>query len=208
MDPNVEYSLDMLNIHIRTGVKILERMASDFPNLKRFSHYSQFAEVLTPTGLLGAIREKIQDKRLRGFLSTKIYNNMSYDLLGCYMAEAAEDLSNAQIKVQQMIDKSNPLFYDNARAITDALIKYHKEWKAIAPNVYLIGIPLEDGEKVGLGAQLEYETHRQIVRMELPKGEYEQIKSHVRYVDNAGKGCMVVIAITFASSLLAACTLL
>lgn len=72
LNENVEYTLDQLNTYIKNGVAILQNMADDFPNITRFSHFSQLAFLAAPAGILGGLREGIQNKKLRKYLSTKI----------------------------------------------------------------------------------------------------------------------------------------
>jgi hypothetical protein len=206
-DENAEYTLDQLNSYIKEGVALLQKMANDFPNIKRFSHYSQFAAVLTPSGLLGSLREGIQNKKLARYLGTKIYNGMAYNELGDYVQQAAEDLSKAQIKVQKMVSPSDAIYYGNAKSIMDVCLKYLAEWKEIAPEVYKEEVTLNTGDKVNLGDQIEFWTQKELVNMELPEGEYKEVKSNVKAVV-CGSGCMVFIGIVLASSFLAACTLL
>ena len=158
-DENAEYTLDQLNSYIREGVALLQKMANDFPNIERFSHYSQLAAVLTPTGLLGGLREGIQNKKLTRYLGAKIYNGMAYDELGDFVQYAAEDLSKAQIKVQRMVSPSDAIYYGNAKSIMDVCLKYLKEWKKIAPSVYDEDVTLNNGEEVSLGAQIKFWTH-------------------------------------------------
>lgn len=206
-DENEVYTLNQLNSYIKEGVALLQKMVSDFPNIKRFSHYSHFVAVLTPSGLLGSLREDIQNKKLARYLGTKIYNGMAYDELGDFVQQAAEDLSKAQIKIQKMVSPSDAIYYGNAKIIMDVCLKYLAEWKEIAPEVYKEEVTLNTGDKVNLGDQIEYWTQKELVNMELPEGEYKEVKSNVKTIDG-GSGCVVFIGIVLASSLLAACTLL
>lgn len=208
IDDSKEYTLEELNNYINKGVEKILQMSNDFRSLTRFSHYSQFAAVLTPTGLLGSLRESIQTKKLMRYLGTKIYDNMSYDSLGFYMAAAAENLSKAQAKVQKMVSPSDPAYFGNVRSIIDALLKYHTEWKDVAPEVYAEELTLKSGEKFYLGVQMEYEMHKFFTQMELPDGEYKEIQRNVKNVDNGGSGCMVFIGIILTASLMAACSIL
>ena len=205
-DENAEYTLDQLNAYIKDGVAVLQKMTNDFPSIKRFSHYNQFAAVLTPGGLLGSLREGIQNKKLMRYLGTKIYNGMAYDGLGDFIQQAAEDLSKAQIKVQKMISPSDPMYYGNAKSIMDVCLKYLVEWKEIAPEVYKEEVTLNTGDKVNLGAQIEFWVQEELVNMELPEDEYQEVKDNVKTVIK-GSGCMVFVGIVLGTSLLAACSL-
>lgn len=206
-DENADYTIDQLNNYIQEGVAILQKMADDFPKLTKFSHYSQFAAVLTPGGLLGCIREGIQNKKLQRYLGTKIYNNMAYDELGDFMVKAAEDLSKAQIKLQKALPPSDPIFYGNTRIIMNVFLKCLAEWKEIAPEVYNEEITFSTGDTVNLGDQTEFWIHKELVNMELPKDEYKEVKKNVKDVTN-NSGCLLFIGILFITSLITACTLL
>lgn len=206
-DENADHTTDQLNNYIKDGVTILQKMVNDFPSITRFSHYSQFAAVLTPSGLLGSLREGIQNKKLMRYLGTKIYNGMAYDELGDFVQQAAEDLSKAQILIQKMVSPSDPMYYGNAKCIMDVCLKYLAEWKEIAPEVYKEEVTLNNGDKVNLGDQIEFWVQEKLVNMELPEGEYKDVKANVKAVVN-GNGCMVFIGIILTTSLLAACSLL
>lgn len=205
-DENAEYTLDQLNTYIKDAVAILQKMTNDFPSITRFSHYSQFAAVLTPGGLLGSLREGIQNKKLKRYLGTKIYNGMAYDELGDFVQQAAVELSKAQIKVQKMVSPLDPMYYGNAKSIMDVCLKYLAEWKEIAPEVQNEEVTLNSGDNVNLGDQIEFWVQKELVNMELPEGEYKEVKANVKAIVN-GSGCMVFFAIILTASLLAACSI-
>lgn len=207
LDANKDYNVDELNLYIKMGVKKLNNMASDFTKIERFSHYNELMAVLTPCGISGSIRENAQQKKLKKYLEKKIYHNRTYDNLGFFMLGAAENLVTAQERIQKKVAKSNPIYWNNVRIIIDALLKYNNEWKDIAPEVYAEELTLKDGTTFQLGFQLEYEMHKELMRMEFPKGEYNQIKKNVKNIGN-GMGCMTLIAISFIGTMLASCVIL
>lgn len=198
-------SLEQLNLHIRKVIDEVSQMTIDFGNLDTFAHYNQFLNALAPSGLLGALRENAEHKRLMKYLNTKIYKGMSFDEIGHKLVEIAEDLSKTQIEVQKQTKPSDECYYGNVKSIIEALEACRNAWESISPKVAMEELTRSDGEKIQLGPQIEYWIQCELVKMDLPK-EYDRIKKSVSQVQN-GTGCMVIIAISMAS-LLAACSML
>lgn len=201
-----ERTLEELNLHIKEVLDEIQQMTKDFSNLDAFSHYNQLLGVLTPTGLLGALRENAEQKKLMKYLKTKIYKGMSFDEIGDKIVEMAEDLSKNQIEVQKKTSPSDECYYGNVKHIVDALEKCRDAWEAISPKVAMEELTRSDGVKIQLGPQIEYWMQCELVKMDLPK-DYDRIKRSVKQVQSGG-GCMVLIAISMATGLLAACSIL
>ena len=62
-----EKTLEELNLHINKLLAEVQQMTKDFSNLDSFSHYNQLISALSPTGLLGALRENAEQKKLMKF---------------------------------------------------------------------------------------------------------------------------------------------
>ena len=200
-----EKSLEQLNLHITNVIDEVNQMTKDFGNLDKFSHYNQFVGVLAPSGILGALREKAEQKRLREYLNTKIYKEMSFDEIGYKIVDIATDLSKTQIEVQKLTQPSDNCYYENVKLIIDSLDACRKAWESISPKVAMEELTRSDGNTIQLGPQVEYWIQCELIKMDLPN-EYNKIKKNVSKVQK-GEGCMVIIAISLAS-LLAACSML
>lgn len=201
-----EKTLEELNLHIKEVLDEIQQMTKDFSNLDTFSHYNQALGALTPTGLLGALRENAEQNKLMKYLKTKIYKDMSFDEIGDKIVEMAGDLSKNQIEVQKKTSPSDECYYGNVKLIVDALEKCRNAWEAISPKVAMEELTRRDGSKFQLGPQIEYWMQCELVKMDLPK-DYNRIKKSVEQVQNGG-GCMVLIAILMATALLAAGSIL
>jgi len=202
-----EHTLEELNQHIEEGLVEIRKMTADFPSIERFSHYNELLAVVTPTGILGSIRENHQNKKLYKYLSTKIYKGMSFDEIGMLLTEAAEDLSNTQVKVQKLTTPSDPCYYDNVKKIIDTLAECRTEWIKIAPEVTKEELTrASDGAKFFLDPQVEHWMNCEYIKMDLPQ-DYNEIKRSVDRV-KGGNGCMVIILIAISATILAACSVL
>lgn len=204
-----EKTLEQLNRHIETVLDEVRQMTNDFSNLDSFSHYNELLGVLTPTGLLGGLRENAEKKKLRKYLETKIYKGMSFDEIGDKLADIAEDLSKTQIEVQKITKQTDECYYGNVKAIIDTLLICRDKWQAISPKVAMEELTRSDGSKIQLGPSVEYWMQCEFAKMDLPK-EYDKISKRVEQVQSgseSGSGCMVLIAISLAS-LLAACSMI
>ena len=200
-----EKTLEQLNRHIETVLDEVRQMTKDFSNFDTFSHYNQFLGVLTPTGLLGALRENAEQKKLMKFLKTKIYKDMSFDEIGDKLVDISEDLAKNQIKVQKLANQTDECYFGNVKAIIATLSACKDSWRAISPQVANEELTKSDVAKMALGPQVEYWMECEFVKMDLPK-EYDRIKKSVKQVQS-GSGCMVLIAVSLAS-LLAACSMI
>lgn len=202
-----EKTLEELNLHINKLLAEVQQMTKDFSNLDSFSHYNQLISALSPTGLLGALRENAEQKKLMKFLQTKIYKEMSFDEIGVKIAIIAEDLSMTQVEVQKKTKPSDDCYYGNVRLIVNALEKCKDAWEAISPAVAMEELKRKDGSTLVLGPQVEYWIQLELIKMDLPQ-EYERIKKSVKKAENGGSGCMVILALATATGLLAACSIL
>lgn len=200
-----EKTIELLNRHIDRVLDEVRQMTKDFPNLDTFSHYNQFLGILTPTGLLGALRENAEQKKLMRYLKTKIYKDMSFDEIGNKLVDISKDLSKTQIEVQKLVKQTDECYFGNVKAIIDTLSACKDNWIAISPKVANEELTRNDGVKISLGPQVEYWMECEFIKMDLPK-EYDRIKKNVKQVQS-GSGCMVLIAISLAS-LLAACSMI
>lgn len=198
-------SLDQLNLHINEVLENVRQMTNDFMNTETFSHYYLLLGVLTPTGLLSAIRENSEQKKLRKFLETKIYRNMSFDEIGFYLVDIAKDLSQTQVEIQKIVSKENEKYYGNVERIIVALEKCKKSWYEISPKVAMEVLTLSNGTTFQLNPQVEYEMQLEFVKMDLPP-KYNRIKKSIKQTQS-GKGCMIIIAITL-TVFLSACSLI
>ena len=200
-----EKSLDQLNSHLEEVLEDVYQMTKDFMNTETFSHYSQFLSVLTPSGLLGAFREKTEQKKLRKFLETKIYRNMSFDEIGFNLIHIAKDLSETQAEIQKRVSKDDEKYYGNVELIIETLEKCMNSWQEISPKVAMEVLTLANGTEFQLGPQVEFEMQIEYAKMDLPP-KYNRIKKSIKQAQN-GSGCMIIIVIAL-TTFLSACSVL
>ena len=198
--------INELNHYIHDIIDDIRVMARDFSNKETFSHYSTLLGVITPTGLLGAIRENVEQKKLMKFLSTKIYRDMSFDELGFHLVRRAMDVCEKQSQLQKLTSPSNPLYYENVKLIIDSFEDCRKKWEGIAPKVLMEELKLTDGDTIQLGPQIEFETQSQYLMMDLPD-EYKKYHKIVKRLQR-GPACSVILIIFIAAITLAACSIL
>lgn len=192
--------------HIEEVLKEVSQMTNDFSNTKTFSHYNTLSMALAPYGILGALREKSEQKKLRKFLETKIYKNMSFDEIGDRLVELARDLCESQAKVQHIISSEDEAYYGNVRRIIDNLEVCYKKWFDISPKVAMEELHYANGDTIQLGPQIEYWMQLEYIKMDLPE-EYKRITKAVKKVQKGGSGCVILLFL-LSSSLLTACCLI
>ncbi|MBR3713452.1 MAG: hypothetical protein IKP73_06425 [Bacteroidales bacterium] len=178
----------------------VRQMRKDLSTLDTFSHYNQFVGALMPTGILGAIREGIENKKLQKYLSTKIYKDMSYDEIGYKIVDIARDLSETHAKVQKMIPKEDKNYDGYASNIVEVLSDCLATWKQISPEVAMEEITQSDGKTIQLGPTMLHKLYKEFDKMDTPS--YFLVKEilrkieHPRIWDNdVVLGCGVLILI-------------
>ena len=196
----MEENKETLNEFIKNKLDELNKMANDFTKIERFGHYNSLLEAALPGGLLGTIRENIQEKKFDKYLKTPIYKGLGFAEIGISLVDYAKELCEAQKIIQGIVSKSDSCYYGNVEAIIETVNRCQKEWVNIAPKVANEAIEDSDGSTFSMGPQVEYEINLEYVKMDLPE-KYNSIK---KTVNQAGKGCMVPIMMIIGSSLLAA----
>lgn len=198
--------LNELKSHIDNVLKDVKQMADDFINQKEFSHYNSFLGAIAPTGILGSLREKSEQKKLRKFLETKIYKDMSFDQIGYKLVTIATDLCNTQIKIQKLLQKEDEDYYGYAVKIIDEMELCRNRWFNISPKVAMESLTLADGTKIQWGPQVEYEMQSEYIKMDLPdEPKYKTLKKEVEKAEKGSTGCLVLLMI-LSSSFLVACS--
>lgn len=196
----MEENKETLNLFIKNKLEELNMMANDFTKVERFGHYNSLLEAALPGGLLGSIRESVQEKKFDKYLKTPIYNGLGFAEIGVSLIQYAQELCEAQKKIQGIVPKSDSCYYGNVETIIETVNRCQKEWVSIAPKVANEAIEDKDGSTFSMGPQVEYEINLEYVKMDLPE-KYNSIK---KTVNQAGKGCVVPVLLVVGSSLLAA----
>lgn len=86
-------------------------------------------------GIVGIFARMRDDKKIRTFLETPIFDGKTYQQLAEQMETYTESLAIIHKQVQGYLCKEDPLYYGNVHKIIDVMNECHKAWFNMAPMV-------------------------------------------------------------------------
>lgn len=203
----VNSSEDELRNYIKAGIDKLYEVDNELKGVENYSFRNKVLMTLTQPTVFNGLRENAEQKKLRQYLSKKIYRSLSYDEIGEYLLDCAEKLSTAQAMLQRKIGKVSDDYYKYASLIIKTLKACHNKWKSISEDTYNSEVTrASDQFTYAIGPQHWYWIEKEFIKMDIPS-EYSYVISDVNHVSN-NKGCMIYALIALGTTLLAACSLL
>lgn len=194
-------TIEELNQHITDVLEDVEQMTKDFASLDTFSHYNQFLGALTPTGILGAIRENVEQNRLKKYLETKIYRDMTFREIGYKLVDITQDLVETQNEIKKRATTTEEGHPENIAKIFRTLMDCRKAWVAISPKVAEETLTLTNGDEIQLGPRIEVLMWDEFAKMDASNLDSATVAMIQKESGMGGMGCMVIIAIALANLL-------
>ncbi len=188
MEENTERVKELV-LELNSIVDELKKMCLFLSSQETVSHLSQ-STWQWQGGIMGAIREHKEEKRLLKIMNTPLYNGKSYYQLCFYIISKTEEMVEKQQEIQSLIDKSNDLYYDGVKKIFSIVIDCIKSWHDYAPDVARASITVGEQKNVALLPTIEGWTKDEIKKLDLPEGMV--IHEDKPREDNSG--CFGVIA--------------
>ena len=137
--------------------------------LEPVSHLSQ-AKMQFTGGILGAIREAREDKRLYKLINVPICREYSFYQYSYFLIEQTQELVKKQIEIQNNTSPDNPLYYDNVKLILSAVSVASDAWLRYSPDMAAAKLQIGDEKNVSLGLTVDYYTKTEMKKMNLPEG--------------------------------------
>lgn len=140
-------------------------------------------------GIIGAIQEIREDRRLEKLANIHIYKNYTFYSFAYYLRDITSTLINAQIAIQECTSKDDDCYYGNALNIIENISVAFVAWYSYSPDM-ATSISSEAGEGVSLALYLDIFIKEAFRQMDLPEGiTIEDSK------EESNSGCFGVIMI-------------
>ena len=185
MDNNNSTNLFELNKGIDT---IIEKF-SDISRCLRGkdqASYLNHSKIQWTGGIIGAISEYKQDKRLEKLLNAPIYEDLSFFKMTWFIIEETEKLVDKQLEIQRLSTPEDDIYYGNVKRIFIALTEVIQAWYNYSPEAAEASLTLGDQKDVGLYLTIDYQTKNLLKKLDLPP---ELKFSEAPPVSNNKSGC-------------------
>lgn len=188
MDDNNSTNLFELNKEIDT---IIEKFSDISRSLrgKDQASYLNHSKIQWTGGILGAIAEYKQDKRLEKLLNAPIYGDLSFYKMTWFIIDETEKLVDKQLEIQKLSTPEDEVYYGNVKRIFDSLTELIQAWYNYSPEAAEASLTLGDQKDVGLYLTVDYQTKNLLKKLDLPP----QLKlAEDPPVANNSSGCLGV----------------
>lgn len=145
----------------------LEEAAEDIGQMGSVSHLSK-SFIQFNGGILGAIQEHKEGKRLKRLLNAPFYKEWSYYQFAFYIIECAGRLVEKQLEVQKMTTPDNPVYFGNVRLISNSVNTVREAWRLYSPDMANELLTIAGQEDVALWPTVYGWTKKEIIKLDLP----------------------------------------
>lgn len=161
--------IDDINTEIQKICSELTEEAESIAKLSSVSHLSK-SKVQFSGGILGAIQEYREDKRLEKLMNTPICKEWTFYTYAFHLIEAAEELVKKQLEVQSTTTEQDECYYANVTLIVSTITVAHKAWFECSPDMAWAGINVGDQKNVSLELSVDTYTKEEFRKLHLPDG--------------------------------------
>ena len=147
--------------------KKLTELADAISQLEPVSHLSK-AKIQWTGGVLGAVQEVREGKRLEKLINEPIYNGMSFYQLAFYIATCCETMVDKQLEVQKLVSPDNLAYYENTKLIAFSVNAAHNAWYNYSPDMANEGITIGDEKNVALNPSVLGSIKEDTAKLDLP----------------------------------------
>lgn len=161
--------IDDINTEIQKICSELTEEAESIAKLSSVSHLSK-SKVQFSGGILGAIQEYREDKRLEKLMNTPICKEWTFYTYAFHLIEAAEELVKKQLEVQSTTTEQDECYYANVTLIISTITVAHKAWFEYSPDMAWAGINVGDQKNVSLELSVDTYTKEEFRKLHLPDG--------------------------------------
>ena len=161
--------IDDINTEIQKICSELTEEAESIAKLSSVSHLST-SKVQFSGGILGAIQEYREDKRLEKLMNTPICKEWTFYTYAFHLIETAEELVKKQLEVQSTTTEQDECYYANVTLIVSTITVAHKAWFEYSPDMAWAGINVGDQKNVSLELSVDTYTKEEFRKLHLPAG--------------------------------------
>jgi hypothetical protein len=180
----------------------LEEMINQLKSLSPVSHKSK-AKIQFVSGVLGAIQENNENKRLNKLINEPLVNGKSfYQIALLYIPQTADYLVEKQLRIQQLVDKEDKRYYGFVVDIFNYIDKLTNAWYNYSPDMANEVLKIGDDEGALAPSVLNW-TKESIKKLDLPQNVAEHY-AEMEKGQPSPSGCMgsfLLIAVSIISIL-------
>ena len=192
-------SIDLITQDIIDKLSELEKMSDTLSSLPPVSHRSQ-AKIQFVSGVLGAIQENRETKRLEKLINAPLVDGHSfYDIALSVIPNATNYLVERQLKIQQLVDKEDKRYYGFVVDIFNYVDKLTCAWYNYSPDMANESLTIGDEKNIALAPSVYHWTKESIKKLDLP----QNIAEHYAELDkkqSGSSGCLGVLIAIFVTS--------
>ena len=156
--------------------------------LEPVSYLSQ-SKITWVGGILGAVREIRENKRLEKLINAPICREMSFYRYAFHIMQTIEKLVDLQLEIQKNTTSDNSIYFGNITLINEAVNAARNAWYRYSPDMAAAGITIGDEKNVSLGLSVDDYIKTQLGRLQLPDGVHKP--DNTKTTENSG--CLGVL---------------
>ena len=197
---NSVVEINKLTSEIMEEVNEINQITDALLLFEPVSHKSQ-AKIQWNGGVIGAIKEHKEEKKLYEILNTKLYKDFSFYNIAMLIITKAEILTKYQLKIQQLINIKDNAYYENNELIIETINTCINAWYRFSPDAAEAKITMGEEKDVALNPTVRYHTNKAFAKLNLQE-EYNYIneKAQKDNLVNQGSGCLGLILLFIVSS--------
>jgi len=185
--------VEKLNEQIREVIKSFEEIVTTLGG-KEQRTYLNHSKWQWNGGIIGAIQDYRQDKRLEKLMNEPICNGLSFYKMAFYIIRETSKMVECQKKIQSLTTPEDSVYYDNVKYIFKAVVGTIEAWYNYSPEAAEASITIGDEKDVALLPTVEYQTKQDLKTLDLPPG----LTIHEEPENSGNSGCLgVVLCLAF-----------
>ena len=148
------------------------------------SHLSQ-AKIQFNGGILGAIREYREDKRLVKLINKPIVDGYSFYSYAIHICQQADAISSLIMEYQKIVSKDSEDYYVPIEPAINTTMKAFTTWYNLSPDMAVAPITIGDEKDVALGPSVKLSIKESFAKLDLPE-KYNFFKEQDTQSSNSG----------------------
>jgi len=170
------------------------------------SHLSQ-AKIQFQGGILGAIREYREDKRLVKLINEPIVDGYSFYSYAIHIVQQADAISSLIIEYQKIVSKDSEDYYAAIEPAINTTMKAYTTWYNLSPDMAEAPITIGDEKDVALGPSVKLAIKESFSKLDLPE-KYSFFKEQDTQSSNSGCLSALVLLSTSIIGLIIFCIMI
>ena len=167
--------------------------------LEPVSHLSS-SKIQFTGGILGAIQDVKEEKRLVKLINAPIYKEFSFCKFAYHIMAECELLVEKQLEVQKQTSPDNPIYYGNVELIMNSIQSAYDAWYNYSPDMASASITIENVDNVDLNLSVRHYTKEDIGKLDLPP-KYKSNNESISQGNSTGGGCFGIIVLFIAGTI-------